>query len=97
MGDERIKRRRFLADLLFAGGALTAAALAARVYSASPPPEPQVQGGTTCPSPVPTEAATPVRETKAKPIPENQRRSWRTRPSDQLPGDAWLPEPSQKS
>ncbi len=60
MGEERIKRRRFLADLLFAGGALTAAALAARSISTTPPSEPQVMGGTTCPSPIPADPLSPT-------------------------------------
>lgn len=38
MSQERINRRRFLADALFAGGALGAAALAARFMTEKAPP-----------------------------------------------------------
>lgn len=45
MSGDKIKRRRFLADLLFAGGAVTAAALLAQAGEAerkpSPSPTPQ--------------------------------------------------------
>lgn len=62
MKPERLQRRRFLADLLFVGGALTAAALGARLGD-SPAPEPQ--------SPVPT--GTPVAPAPARtPAPEPQ-------------------------
>lgn len=45
MSQEKLKRRQFLADALFAGGALGAAALAARYLSNTPPePEPKVMG-----------------------------------------------------
>lgn len=40
MSESRIKRRRFLADALFAGGALGAAALGARLFSQPKEPEP---------------------------------------------------------
>jgi hypothetical protein len=42
VSDVRLKRRRFLADLLFVGGGLGATALAARWLQAAPkaPPEP---------------------------------------------------------
>lgn len=52
MSDDKIKRRRFLADLLFAGGAVSAAALLAKVT--------QTKGQTTVAtgSPLPTPACT---------------------------------------
>lgn len=58
MSEERLKRRRFLADALFAGGALGAAALTARYLTQPPPPEPPVPGN--MPAPVITPSATPT-------------------------------------
>lgn len=62
MSQEKMNRRRFLADLLFAGGAISAAALLAQSSrkqagnpnpSPPPPPEPPVEdvklGGAVCP------------------------------------------------
>lgn len=40
MSAERMNRRRFLADMLFAGGALGATALAARYLTSPEPPSP---------------------------------------------------------
>lgn len=58
MSQEKLKRRQFLADALFAGGALGAAALAARYLGNTPPePEPKVMGKVapvTTPTPEPT-------------------------------------------
>lgn len=42
-------------------------------------------------------AKIPVRVNKTNPTSKDQRPSWRKRPSDQLPGDAWLPEPGKQS
>lgn len=67
VGEDRIKRRRFLADLLFIGGALTAAALLAREMGdqlAEPPNDPRPVGTPAMPvTPVPL--VTPP-STKAK-------------------------------
>jgi len=68
MGEDRIKRRRFLADLLFAGGALTAAALAARAIAAYPPAEPLVMGSSAQPEPIPADTPKPMQFT-ASPVP----------------------------
>lgn len=68
-------RRQFLADLLFAGGALSAAALLSQLAQAEPPPSPSpspspphIRGDVAIPvntpSPTPTPTATPRRETK---------------------------------
>ena len=38
MSNDKIKRRRFLADILFAGGAISAAALLAKVSQTPAPP-----------------------------------------------------------
>lgn len=52
MSQERKSRRRFLADLLFAGGVVSAAALLARQTGQSlKPPEPAVPGGIRPPQP----------------------------------------------
>ena len=60
MGEDKLKRRRFLADLLFAGGALTAAALVAdQALRAKRPEPPHVQG-----------AAVPTRATETPCVPE---------------------------
>lgn len=67
MSDDKIKRRRFLADLLFAGGAVTAAALLAQAGSAEKKPA--------TPSPSPTgpqldgDVATPTSPTPKPPGP----------------------------
>lgn len=53
MSEDKIKRRRFLADILFAGGALSAAALLARA-AIPQKPDPQPAGAVVCPSPVAT-------------------------------------------
>lgn len=55
MSDSKLGRRRFLADLMFAGGALTAAALLAKVAGSAPP----VGGSPTpaCASPTPAPGA----------------------------------------
>lgn len=58
MSEDKIKRRRFLADILFAGGAVSAAALLARA-ALPPKPEPQVAGKMMCPTP-PQQPATPM-------------------------------------
>ncbi len=56
MSQEKLKRRQFLADALFAGGALGAAALAARYLGSTPPePEPRVMGKV-----APVDTPTPV-------------------------------------
>ncbi|GMU53387.1 MAG: hypothetical protein AMXMBFR33_25330 [Candidatus Xenobia bacterium] len=58
MSGDKLKRRQFLADALFAGGALGAAALAARYLGNTPPePEPKVMGKV---APVNTPTPTPV-------------------------------------
>jgi hypothetical protein len=57
VSDDRLKRRRFLADMLFAGGALGAAALTARWMSQAPPPAPQQAA--VRPSPFPPPAFDP--------------------------------------
>ena len=52
MSHQRKSRRRFLADLLFAGGVVSAAALLARQTGQSlQPPEPAVPGGIRPPQP----------------------------------------------
>lgn len=62
---EKQKRRKFLADALFAGGALGAAALGARWFipPAVSEPEPQVSPSPQrTPEKTPTPISTPVRE-----------------------------------
>lgn len=49
MSEERLKRRRFLADALFAGGALGAAALTARYFTRPAEPEPPMPGAVAVP------------------------------------------------
>lgn len=63
---DRKSRRRFLADMLFLGGGLTAAGMLAKYQLASPPnPEPSVAGEMTIPTPAPTpEASKTPHETK---------------------------------
>lgn len=51
---ERIKRRQFLADALFAGGTVAAAALTARWLSEKPPAPPPTTGPTCSPVQGPT-------------------------------------------
>lgn len=50
MSGDKINRRRFLADLLFAGGAVTAAALLAQVGEAEKKPSPTLTPKSTCTS-----------------------------------------------
>lgn len=59
MTDGRIKRRRFLADILFAGGALSAAALLAQVSQAEPTPSPNPAPATQTPAATPKPSRTP--------------------------------------
>lgn len=51
MSGDKINRRRFLADLLFAGGAVTAAALLAQTGDAEKKPSPSPTPKATCKSP----------------------------------------------
>ncbi|MCE7875485.1 hypothetical protein DYH09_34675 [bacterium CPR1] len=64
MSADKLKRRQFLADALFAGGALGAAALAARYLGNKPPePEPKIMGKVApvhTPTPEPTGICAPV-------------------------------------
>ncbi len=70
MSGDKIKRRRFLADLLFAGGAVTAAALLAQAGDAekkpSPSPTPQK---TQCPPQLDGDVAIPTSPSPKPPEP----------------------------
>lgn len=57
MSDEKIKRRRFLADILFAGGAISAAALLAKATQGPGRPIPTPTPA--CSQPSPASVATP--------------------------------------
>ncbi len=59
MSDERVKRRKFLADALFAGGALGVAALSARFLSQPHEELPVAKVEPTTPPPRPK--ATPIK------------------------------------
>lgn len=58
MSQEKFRRRRFLADLLFAGGALSAAALVARIARQQAEPRPPLPGEPIAPQ-TPTSPNTP--------------------------------------
>lgn len=64
MSEDKLKRRRFLADILFAGGALTAAALLTSEVLAKNPQISPTPGGTKSPSPTPQN---PTGKSTAKP------------------------------
>ncbi len=70
MSEEKIKRRRFLADILFAGGAISAAALVAKATQATANPGPVAQNST--PPGPPTPPATPAVTPSVKTPPEPQ-------------------------
>lgn len=86
MSGDKIKRRRFLADLLFAGGAVTAAALLAQAGEAerkpSPSPTPQK---TQCPPQLDGDVAIP-----ASPSPQAKP------PEPALGGKPMAPQPMLK-
>ena len=86
MSEKKLQRRKFLADLLFAGGGLTAAALIARVsHGGEPepiPPEPVVVGTPAPPEPVPGQMVVPEPHVKGEAIP----------PEPQLDGYITQPE-----
>ncbi|MBX3167298.1 MAG: hypothetical protein KF760_07790 [Candidatus Eremiobacteraeota bacterium] len=70
MSDDKIKRRRFLADLLFAGGALTAAALLAQAGEAEKKPSPSPSPPkTSCPPQLDGDVAMPASPTPKPPEP----------------------------
>ncbi|MGE0493434.1 MAG: hypothetical protein AB7S38_29770 [Vulcanimicrobiota bacterium] len=62
MSDDKIKRRRFLADVLFAGGGLTAAAFLAKAGLDRHEPNPGVAGDMKMPQPANTPVASPTCE-----------------------------------
>ena len=88
MSGDKIKRRRFLADLLFAGGAVSAAALLAQAGDAerkpSPSPTPQK---TQCPPQLDGDVAIP-----ASPNPSSSP----TPPEPVLGGKPMAPQPMVK-
>lgn len=88
MSEDKIKRRRFLADILFAGGAISAAALLAQA-TRGPKPEPSVAGS--APSPTPKVTVTPEMMAKgemALPSPP-------PKPEVHLKGKVALPQPKK--
>ena len=95
MSQDKIQRRRFLADLLFAGGALSAAALAAKAALSSPQPEatPRVEGDLTAPSPclaspspeVPTWDDPKISGEVVSPLPEQPHPAGAARPPQMRP------------
>jgi hypothetical protein len=68
MSDKR-SRRRFLADMLFLGGGLTAAGLLARSQFSSPQPEPTPSYA---PTPASTTAPPPVPQGSPPPLPAQE-------------------------
>lgn len=97
MSEDKIKRRRFLADILFAGGAISAAALLARATQSGSQatPEPQVMGGTTMPPP--DCASTPEAVLGGKPTmptPDIQVKGEMALPTPRIvEGESRLPQP----
>ena len=70
MSEDKIKRRRFLADILFAGGAISAAALVAKATQSAASPSPVAQNPV--PPGTPTPPATPAVTPSVKAPPEPQ-------------------------
>ncbi|MCA9794127.1 MAG: hypothetical protein KC910_20100 [Candidatus Eremiobacteraeota bacterium] len=60
MSEDKIKRRRFLADVLFAGGGLTAAAFLAKAGLDRQQPDPTVAGDIAPPQPANTPVDSPT-------------------------------------
>ncbi len=74
MSESRLNRRKFLADALFAGGALGAAALAARYLAPGREPPPVIAGDlepVKC-SPTPTPQETPAMDGNMVPVAPGQ-------------------------
>ena len=59
MSEDKIKRRRFLADILFAGGAISAAALLAKATQMGGRPEPAPPGSVVAPASPPAPPSPP--------------------------------------
>lgn len=98
MSEDKIKRRRFLADILFAGGAISAAALLAKAtqMGASPapvtppaPPAPQ-------PPPVPLDGDAEIPQVRATRQPEPVLGGKPMAPQPQVKGDVAVPRQQLK-
>lgn len=100
MSEDKIKRRRFLADILFAGGGLTAAAFLAKAqFGQAPPTEPPqtCETPSTCPSPDIDGNAVPPTEPHpagavAPPQPEEPQLEGKVAQPVQIKGDVAVPD-----
>lgn len=93
MSEKKLKRRKFLADFLFAGGTLTAAAFLAKVSLEDEPPRPEKtpepQQCLKTPEPPPLDGAVEppmVKGDVAEPVP----------PHRPMPGEMAIPKPEAK-
>ena len=90
MSEDKLKRRRFLADLLFAGGAISGVALLAKVTrnGTQTPTEPQIAGKVAIPqtpAPPPPNSPTPI------PSPSSCVHRFNRSSSPQVKGEAVAP------
>lgn len=102
MSEKKLRRRKFLADLLFAGGGLTAAALIAKA-AGGPGAEPQVAGVVCPPESLPTPVEPPpeqhVEGDFVEPVPQDPQLGGEPMPPQPEPmieGKVVMPEPHLK-